>query len=84
VCVAILQIANARNHFSPGDDKHRYGGMANLAADQSVTIVCSSAASPTMKFGSPYWRFGQYRRRGGVGKMLIGRTDVDGFEQHYF
>jgi hypothetical protein len=37
-----------------------------------------------MKFGSPSWRFGQYRRRGVVGKMLISRPDVDGFEQHYF
>jgi hypothetical protein len=87
VCVAILQIANARSHFSPGeaanfyqaparnapaagdfstwrrfdDDKHEYGGMSTLAAD--------AGTPPAMTFGSPCWRFGQYRRRWVAGKM---------------
>jgi hypothetical protein len=37
-----------------------------------------------MKFGSPCWRFGQYRRRGVPGKMIISRLDFDRLEQHRF
>jgi hypothetical protein len=37
-----------------------------------------------MKFGSPGWRFGQYRRRGALGKMIVSRLDFDRFKQIYF
>ena len=52
MCAAILQIANAWSHFSPRDDQGRYGSMASLAADQSVTdrLFLSGAADHQIWF----------------------------------
>ena len=82
MCAAILQIANAWSHFSPRDDQRRYGSMASLAADQSVTdrLFLSGAADQQIWFPQlAIWAISPPRGSG----QNAHQPDFDGFEQHY-